>query len=180
VIGKPRHIFHDAVTLFGHNWIKHRSPAAFVKSAYGEYPSGAGGEIYSVASTEEITTLMISPNGMQPDRTYSRCRMPQRALLPALRCQAVGALPKPSPRRLVAVSSPILSTVGPCFGQDCIDCLAVRRPKGESDRLLRGDIGREKERCTNRDISTWLQHPTSWASGRQTKPETKERSRARF
>jgi hypothetical protein len=49
----------------------------------------------------------------------------------------LGARRRPCRAGPVAVSSPILSIVWPCFGQDCIECLAVRRPKGESDRLLR-------------------------------------------
>src|SRR5713101_8894472 len=53
----------------------------------------------------------------------------------------VGVLSKPSSRRTVAISCPILSIIRPCFGQNCIECLAVRRPSG-TDRLLR-DIGEE-------------------------------------
>jgi hypothetical protein len=43
------------------------------------------------------------------------------------RYQVVGVLPKPSSRRPVAISSPTLSIVWPCFGQNCIESLAVRR-----------------------------------------------------
>jgi hypothetical protein len=53
------------------------------------------------------------------------------------RTQVVGVLPKPSSRRPVAKSSPTLSIVRPCFGQNCIESLA----EWKSDRLLR-DIGK--------------------------------------
>jgi hypothetical protein len=54
------------------------------------------------------------------------------------RYQAVGVLSKPSSRRPVAVSSPILSLVRPCFGQNCTECLAVRRSCGNPTAVLLG------------------------------------------
>jgi hypothetical protein len=43
------------------------------------------------------------------------------------RYQVVGVLPKPSSRIPVAINSLILSIVRTCFGQNCIESLAVRR-----------------------------------------------------
>src|SRR6266851_2683810 len=55
----------------------------------------------------------------------------------------VGVLSKPSSRRTVAISCPILSIIRPCFGQNCIECLAVRRPSGN---LTASFVTSEKQR----------------------------------
>jgi hypothetical protein len=62
------------------------------------------------------------------------------------RYQAVGALPKPSSRRAVAIRGPILFIVPPCFGQTGVKCgartsLIYRKSAGR----LCGDIGLSTE-----------------------------------
>ena len=70
-------------------------------------------------------------------------RMPRRALLfMRPRYQAVG-LPKPSSRRSVATSCPILSIVRPCFGQNCITCVALRPHSGN---LTASSVTLERQR----------------------------------
>ena len=87
---------------------------------------GADGEIWSVASTEEMTANDLTERHATGSDVFVRCRMPPCTFLPAC-CEAVGAIPQPSSRKAVANNGPMLSIVPPCFGQTGLECGAGQR-----------------------------------------------------
>jgi|SRR6266852_2936950 len=87
--------------------------------------NGAFAPNVGVVTTDDVIELQATGSDL-----FALPNAAMRSSSCAPRYQAVGVLPKPSSRRPAATSCPILSIVWPCFGQNCIKCVAVRPPSG--------------------------------------------------